>query len=426
MSRSLLPPLAMMLMIATAMALLATAIVLPAPAITEIAAPDGAGVVERFYAAVNETITTGNPEPVRQVINPSFTDENPLPGVRPGREGLEAYLATLHAAEPGLRLEAVVLSASASQVVTQVRVQRGPANGGLATLGAQHAVWSPVEVFGIANGEIVRRWGQTDGLALARSLAVQQLELPVPVPRIVSLSRITQEPGTQWGAPPVAGPQLLVLEAGVLEVRATVSPPWGVARGSSERSPEAASRQPGSTQPVRLTTGRAWPAPAGVTLSTTNTGSAEARLLVVAFDEPQRPGPARPRAEPPAAAASPPAGVTAEVLAGGLGADPGAGPVTVTLDEIAFAPDASLNLWSTAGPLLVAVETGQLTATARGMAWVRRHADGMNVTAHAATLTRDNGLQVQPGGVVALHNDGQAPVAMLLVTIQAAGAAPGP
>ena len=71
--------------------------------------PGGPDVVERFYAAVNETIATGNPGALRRVVNPSFTDENPLPGVNPGRAGLEAYLVSLHRSDPGLRLEAEVL-----------------------------------------------------------------------------------------------------------------------------------------------------------------------------------------------------------------------------------------------------------------------------------------------------------------------------
>jgi len=297
-SRSLLFPLTMMLVITTAVAMLASAILLTMPGVAEFSTPGDPDAVRRFYAAVNETIATGNPEALRRAVTPAFIDETPLPGVNPGRAGLEAYLAALHDADPDLRLEAEVVISSAEQVMTRVQVHPGATRAPQTTaFDAQRAVWSPIEVFRVADGMVIGRWGHTAGLTLAQPLAEQTLALPIPTPRIVSLMRVTQAPGTRWDAPRVAGPRLLFLEAGVLEIQAVPGPAGEVAHppmpgivASENRSADRAQR----TQRVALTAGESWQAPAGASTSTTSTGSAEADLLVVTFYEPMIPNGAFP------------------------------------------------------------------------------------------------------------------------------------
>jgi SnoaL-like protein len=122
MSRSLLIPITMMLLIGTATAMLASAMLLPRSDAAPFPIASGADVVRRFYAVVNETIATGNPAALRHVVAPAFVDEPPLPGVTPGRAGLEAYLATLHATDSSIRLEAEVIISSADQVMTRIQV----------------------------------------------------------------------------------------------------------------------------------------------------------------------------------------------------------------------------------------------------------------------------------------------------------------
>jgi hypothetical protein len=92
--------------------------------------------------------------------------------------------------------------------------------------------------------------------------------------------------------------------------------------------------------------------------------------------------------------------------------------VTVDLERISLAPDANVSLSSADGPILVAVETAQLEAAAWGTAWVRNSRDGMSVESHAALLTAENGMLLEPGGVVTLLNDDEQPAQALVVTIQ--------
>lgn len=426
MPRALLFPLTMMLLIATAMAMLASAMLLPMSDAAELSASGGADVVERFYDAVNEAIATGNPATLRHVVNPSFADENPLPGVAPGRAGLEAYLDSLHDADPGLQLEADVLISSGDQVMARVQVSPGAAvSPRVAAFEALRAVWSPIEVFRVADGVVVGRWSHTDGLMLAQCLAEQTLALPIPTPRVVSLMRVAQVPGTRWDAPRVAGPRLLFVEAGVLEVQAVLAPAGDGAQSQLPGSMASDNRRddaPQRTHRVSLAAGMSWQAPAGVSMSSTSTGSTEAHLLVVTFSEPKIPNGTFPEPE----AGTLPSGVTAQVLAGDLATNLGTGAVTVTLEQIAVAPDAGLNLWSTEGPILLAVQTGQLETTTRGTSWVRRSRDGISVATRASTQTTDNGMFLQPGGMVALRNGEQHPARALVVTIQPTGAARSP
>lgn len=411
MSRALLFPLTMLLLIATAVAMLASAMILPMSEVTALTGPVREDVVERFYAAVNEAIATGNPASLRRVVTPAFTDDNPLPGVQPGRDGLETYLATLHEADPALRLEPRVIFADARQVMTRVDVARGlPDTAQPVTLGGQQAVWSPVEVLRVADGVVVGRWGHTDGLSVARPLAAAAFDLATPTPRVIGLARITQEPGTRWDAPRVAGPRLFVMQQGVLDVQAAPSP------GTTSHSIAASAGR--VHPPIRATlgAGQSWQAPAGAVTSTTNTGSAASQVLVVTFVEPQIPN------EKFAKVPGLPSGVTVEVLAGDLATPLTSGPVTVTLERIALTPQGDLTLSSTDEPIMVAVEAGQLEVTTSGIAWVRRHRDGVSTTSRATTLNPDNGLLLQPPGMVTLRNREPSPAQALVLTVRRASA----
>lgn len=416
MSQNLLLPLTAMIAIATAIAMLVSAMLLPMPDAPEFPITDGTEVVERFYAAVNEAIATGNSVALQRVVNPSFVDENPLPGVNPGRAGLEEYLVALHDADPGLRLEADVISASSDQVVARVQVWHEPTEFPLpASLDERREVWGAIEVLRVADGAVVGRWSYTDGLTLARSLAERQVTLPLPTPRVISLRNVTLAPGTRWDAPRVGGPQLFYVQVGVIDAQTILGSAGEDAQDASSDALASDGGQAAADQRLMLAAGSSWLASAGSHASATNVGSAEAQVLVVAFSEPRIPNGVLPEA------GSLPIGGEVEVLAGDLANDWGTGAVTVTLEQIAFAPGAALNLWSTDGPILVAVEMGQLEAKVWGTAWVRRHRDGMSVASRTDVLTTENGMLLQPGGVVALRNAEQQPVLALVVTIQRVG-----
>ncbi len=80
------------------------------PAAPPVAASGNTDVIRRFYAAANETIATGDTTALHAVVAAHFVDQDPVPGMKPDRSGLESYLAALHAAVPNMELlvEAIV------------------------------------------------------------------------------------------------------------------------------------------------------------------------------------------------------------------------------------------------------------------------------------------------------------------------------
>lgn len=368
-----------------------------------------ADVARQFYAAVNATIATGDAAPLRTVVA-SFVDENPLPGVRAGREGLEEYLAALHAASPGTRLMVEEMVAAGDRVVAQVRVAGDPSSATLrGFLVDQPPIWGAVDVLRIADGVVVEHWGQSGDLALTRPLAEVELDLPVPAPRVVTLERLTMSHGATWHAAPT-GARLLYLEAGALRVdlaaseEATASIAGSVTSGST---PNAV-----SSQPAMLSPGRSLLVPADARCAATNVGAGQVRLLVATFAVPHIPNGDSLDSEPL------PSGVTRQILAGDLATQTGIGPATLTLDRLSLARQARLSLSSDRGPVLLAVASGRLSASAWGTAWMRRGADGVSVQRGSGALTTGDGLLLHPGGLVAVQNADDGPSDVLVLTLR--------
>src|SRR5918995_4869209 len=123
-------------------------------------------VIRRFYAAANETIATGDTTALHAVVAPHFVDQDPVPGMKPDRGGLEGYLAALHAVVPNTELLVEAIVAGGDQAMARVAVRGG--RGSSLLRGAvvdQPEPWGSVDVFRIAGGKVVERWSQTDELS---------------------------------------------------------------------------------------------------------------------------------------------------------------------------------------------------------------------------------------------------------------------
>jgi predicted SnoaL-like aldol condensation-catalyzing enzyme len=399
--------------VGAAVAMIAAAVLAqPAPVTSPStqSADAAADVARRFYAAVNAAIATGDAAPLRTVVAPHFADESPLPGVRAGRDGLEEYLAALHATSPGTRLMVEEAVAADDRVVAQVRTAGTEPQGALrGFLVDQPPLWGTVDVLRVADGVVVEHWGQSDDLALPRPLAEVGLDLPTPAPRVVTLERLTMRHGATWQAPP-AGARLLYLEAGALRIDMAVpedatASVAGSATGAS--MPNAA-----SSEPVMLSPGRSLLVPGDVRRAATNVGAGEVRLLVATFSVPRIPNGDSLDSE------QLPSGVTRQILAGDLATRTGVGTATLALDRLSLARRARLSMSSGQGPVLLAVETGRLGAAVWGTAWMRRGADGVSVQRGSGDLTAGDGLLLHPGGLVAVQNAGDGPSDVLVLTLR--------
>jgi predicted SnoaL-like aldol condensation-catalyzing enzyme len=418
------------LLVVTASALVSTAIALIAASVflqpTPVAGSsagslDRTNVVRQFYAAVNDGIATGDVTAVHRVVAPHFVEQDPLPGVRSGREGLEDYLRVLHTIDPAMRLVVNAVVASDDQVVARVTVQPGREEGVLeGAVIDDHALWGPVDSFRVAGGAVVERWGHSEQLVLAQSLADVSLDFPTPVPRVVMIARVAIDQGSRWNSHE-AGPRLLFLEEGGLQVTVSASEPprtsTTVEFGTVGHQDHVSIVSSGAS----LAAGESWVAPAGADIEVANLRAATAQLLVVTFAVPDVPGGAASGADAPPTDAG-------TILAGGLATDVGVGQATLTLGQLTLARHAQLSLSSAAGPILIAVDAGRLDVSAWGMTWgrgwVRRGTDGMSIAVDEAAVGEGDGLLLHPGGTITLRNGGGKPAVVLVLTLRSGPASP--
>src|SRR5215218_7909492 len=239
------------------------------PAALPAAASGNTDVIRRFYAAANETIATGDTAALHAVVAPHFVDQDPTPGMKPDRSGLESYLATLHALVPDMELlvEAVVAGGDRAMARVAVRGGQQPTSMNDAVID-QSEPWGPVDVFRIAGGKVVERWSQTDDLTLVRPVTEVTTDLPSPSPRVVTLDRMTFEPDAGWSPSP-AGPRLIFLETGALRLE-IASPEPGPGTLPVAGNESLGADRSDTSQVLTLPAGGSSLVPAGARLAMTN------------------------------------------------------------------------------------------------------------------------------------------------------------
>ena len=388
------------LFVVTGVVLIAGSFLLqPAPLAS---ASGNAEVIRRFYAAANETIATGDTTALHAVVAPHFVDQDPVPGMRPDRGGLEGYLAALHAVVPDMELLVEAVVAGGDQAMARVAVRGG--QGQTLLSGAvvdQPELWGAVDLFRIAGGKVVERWSQTDELSLSRPATAVTFDIAAPTPRVLSLDRFTFEPDAGWSPPP-AGPRLIFLESGALRLEMTPEPTPGTLPG----------KQSDAAQVMSLSAGGSSLVPAGASLVMTNTGSGDTRALVVTFSVPRSPDGA------PTVDVLPP-GVNGQTLAGDLSTDVRMGSAELVVAQVTLARNARLSLSSADGPVLVAVESGRLTVEPWGRGWLRRGSDGVSVDLNEQMMAPGDGLLMHQGGLTTLQIAGDGPAIVHILTLRA-------
>jgi predicted SnoaL-like aldol condensation-catalyzing enzyme len=396
----------------------ATVFFQPAPVTgASTASTTSAQVVRQFYTVVNSAIATGDVSDMERIVAPHFLEQDPLPGVRPGREGLADFLRALHQFDPEMRLVVDAVVADDTQVVARVVEVRS--DDGLASLGdavvSELALWGPVEIFRVAGGKIVERWGHTDQLILPQSLADVPLDLPAPAPRVVTIEQFVLAPGSRWHSY-IAGPRLVYLEDGALQVTVSASGPMGAATIAGSSTTAGTGRVAAASPVATLVPGGSWLVPAGADVAMTNIREGTAHLVVVTFAVPQVLG------GPASSTEILVPDRTGETLAGGLATDVGVGPASLRLKRLTLAHNAQLTLASTDGPMLIAVDAGRMDVAAwanvGARVWVRRGSDGMSTAVDEATVAEGDGLLLHPGALIHVRNAGDEPAAMLVLMLR--------
>lgn len=395
----------------TALVLFGAARALQPPARAAIGAANDAAsrsVAVRFYDAVNVAIATGNLAPFEAVVAPDFVDRQGIPGVGADRAGLARYLRALHATSPATSLAVEAIAADGERVIATVAVRGGGGSFAGLSLGQAVPLWGPVDVFGVAGGLIVERWGDPAGLSLIEPLGWVALDDPLPPDQVVSLDRLAVRPHDRLQVELVDETAVLYVESG----RIVVSPDPESAAPTGER-----------------------PAGAIVVLSPPdhyeirNDGDEPAALVRLTRSHVDAAASSQARSDPAYAAPAPAASSeqAAWPIAGGVATAMPSGAAAVVFGRAVLAPGAALPARLDAGPALLAVEAGALGLEIDGgAAWVRSGVNGAATDSRDATLAAGDGALVPSGVGIVLRNPGDVPLLVLLVALVPAEASGPP
>jgi steroid delta-isomerase-like uncharacterized protein len=128
----------------------------------------------RFYERVNAAIRTGNMSLLDDVLLPDAVDHDPVPGQRPGREGIKAAFAEAREAFPDFQMTVEDMIAEGDKVACRLTVRmthRGPFLGIPAT--GKNVSLPVIDVLRFVDGRLAERWGVVDNLALLTQLGVR-------------------------------------------------------------------------------------------------------------------------------------------------------------------------------------------------------------------------------------------------------------
>lgn len=139
--------------------------------------------VENNKAAVrrfqNEGFNAGNGESAYTYVSEQLIDHNPFPGQTPGPEGVKHVITMFHAAFPDVHYTSEHIFGE-GDLVTDHWIMEGTHQGsfmGIPPTGKRVKV-SGVDIFRMADGQIVERWAVIDSLSMLQQLGA----IPAPPP----------------------------------------------------------------------------------------------------------------------------------------------------------------------------------------------------------------------------------------------------
>jgi predicted ester cyclase len=227
MHRSAVLLLAAILALATGLGLFGIAATLTQVPITVVpSTAAAAAAVERFYAAADATLRTGDATALREAVPRDYVDHAAASAARSGVEGLVRFLAELRTACPDCRLAADEVAVGHDQAAVRVAVHGHRQGMNLGASGdGLPLTWSALDVLRIAGGQVAERWSQGDALSLvAPAVAGIPAELAAD-PTTLEVSRLILRPGAELPPLAVSGSALLVVEEGALAVRTVSADP---------------------------------------------------------------------------------------------------------------------------------------------------------------------------------------------------------
>lgn len=187
-NHSILVPLACLLLVATALALIGIAQSLADTSFERTPSSEVAlQGTNRFYDAVNTVVRTGDVGALNAIVSSDFVDHVSNFGLASGREGLIQLLLARHETMPRSSLVIDQALAVGNEVAVRVHVESDSAGVFLGLpLPSTAQEWGLQETLRIENGAVVERWGSA-----SRSLQAQPLwQLLCPTPDAQTSRRV--------------------------------------------------------------------------------------------------------------------------------------------------------------------------------------------------------------------------------------------
>ena len=111
-------------------------------------------------------------------LTDDFVEHEPIPGVRPDREGVKGIVGMIRTAFPDLRITVDDVFGVGDQVcarTTWTGTNSGPFMGAPAT--GKNATWEAIDIIHVRGGRISEHWGQMDIMGLLTQIGVMQMPM---------------------------------------------------------------------------------------------------------------------------------------------------------------------------------------------------------------------------------------------------------
>jgi len=124
-----------------------------------------------FYDALNRALQSGDLSSLAEVIAADAVDHNPVPGMKPGLEGIAESFGDFRAAlgDAVFSVEDVIADGDKAACRLRVRATHRGTFMGVAATGRQLS-WTVIDLLRFAGGKMVERWGLADEMALLRQI----------------------------------------------------------------------------------------------------------------------------------------------------------------------------------------------------------------------------------------------------------------
>jgi predicted SnoaL-like aldol condensation-catalyzing enzyme len=389
-------------------------------------------VVREFYAAVNETIRTGNPAALDEIVAADIVAHSKLATVAPDHAGLVRYLTSLHATFPHLALTATDVVVTGDRAIADVVIEDGADGMFLGGTLRGGEPWGETDAFRVTDHRIAEIWSGAQETVLLESGATAPYDVLDPPERTVTLDRLTISVGASYVASGAEEQRWLFVEASTVTAasirreRTTT-----IVLGSTG---EAEQLQAGPTEqrrPAVLEEGDLVALPIWSKTDIRNVGSKSASVLVLAAGSPfplggMQPDPAGHGGQTPAEAVDgwpgwwggalrfSESGAMLSSLTGTVKTTLPERHTVVAIGQVTLAPGTAFSV-QIAGPHLVVVNSGMLDLISEGEPALIYQ--GSSAELNVGALGPGAGALLRTGSVAHLLNRGDEPVIATIIAL---------